>query len=295
MRPRVPGRDRHPRGAEEDRLTMYTGTNPYRPTRTEVLDVAVETPTIKTLKLRPQGGLRFRTGQFIELTVPGIGEAPFTPSSRPEIAETIEVSVMRVGRVTGQIHRITPGAVVGLRGPFGTGYPLEEFRGKELLVVGGGCGFAPLRSLMYELLRSSSDYGALHFRGGCRGPAEFLFREEIEGWGRRPDLDLALTVDEADKTWSGHVGVVTTILDGADVDCDRAIAVVCGPPVMMKFATARLLEMGFADERIYLSMERNMSCGIGKCGHCRLGPYYACQDGPVFRYDRIRDIPNIWD
>ena len=274
---------------------MYGGNNPYRPTRTEVLEVRPETPTIKTLKLKPDGGLSFRTGQFIELTVPGFGEAPFTPSSQPSVSETIEVTIMKVGRVTGRAHDLTPGTELGLRGPFGTGYPMEDLQGKDVLVVGGGCGFAPLRSLMYELFSRSAEFKSLHFRGGCRSPAEFLFRAEITEWTGRDDLDVVLTVDEGDDSWSGHVGVVTTILDGIDFEPSQGVAVVCGPPIMMKFATPKLLEMGFTEDNLYLSMEKNMSCGIGKCGHCRLGRYYTCMDGPVFRYDRIRDLPNIFD
>lgn len=274
---------------------MYESSNPYRPVRSEVLEVIEETPTIKTLKLKPAEPILFQTGQFVELTVPGAGEAPFTPSSRPEVQDILEVSVMRVGRVTERIHQLKPGEVVGLRGPFGTGYPLEEFAGKEVLVVGGGCGFAPLRSLMYELFRRSGELKKLLFRAGCRTPKEFLYKKEIDQWSRREDLDLVLTVDEGGDGWQGHVGLVTTILDDLPMDTAKGIAVVCGPPVMMKFVSMKLLELGFKKTSMYLSMEKNMSCGFGKCGHCRIGTYYACKDGPVFRFDRISGLPNIWD
>jgi NAD(P)H-flavin reductase len=274
---------------------MYNSANPYRPVRAEILDVLPETPTIKTLRLKPAESIGFETGQFIELTVPGAGEAPFTPSSRPSEQEVLEVSVMRVGRVTERIHRLGKGEVVGVRGPFGRGYPLEDFKDQEVLVVGGGCGFAPLRSLMYELFRRSGEFKKLLFRGGCKTPGDFLYRREIEGWGQRGDLDMVLTVDQGNGDWKGRVGVVTTILDDLAMDTARGIAVVCGPPVMMKYATRKLLELGFQPERIYLSMEKNMSCGIGKCGHCRIGASYACKDGPVFRYDRISGVPNLWD
>jgi len=274
---------------------MYKSKNPYRPIETKVLEVITETPTIKTLKLKPKEELSFATGQFIELTVPGVGEAPFTPSSRPSIKDVIEVTIMRVGKVTEAIHKLKRGDIVGLRGPFGTGYPLEEFKGKEVLVVGGGCGFAPLRSLMYEFFDRSGEFKALYFRGGCKTPRDFLYRKEIESWAKRDDLDVVLTVDEGDGEWKGRTGVVTTILDGLKMDTTKGIAVVCGPPVMMKFTTKKLLELGFKDKNIYLSMEKNMSCGLGKCGHCRIGTYYACKDGPVFRFDRIKNFPNIWD
>ena len=269
--------------------------NPYCPTRSEVLDVKTETPTIKSIKLKPDTAVSFETGQFIELTIPGIGEAPFTPSSTPSEKETLEISVMKVGKVTERIHTLNPGDIVGVRGPFGTGYPLDEFAGKEILVVGGGCGFAPLRSLMYELFDRSSQFKKLLFRGGCKTSADFLYREEISEWANRGDLDMELTVDIGDDGWNGHVGLVTTILDDMDMDTAGGIAIVCGPPVMMKFATTKILDLGFSDDRIYLSMEKNMSCGIGKCGHCRLGTYYACKDGPVFRFDKIRGFSHIWD
>jgi len=274
---------------------MYRSNNPYRPIRTAVLETIEETPTIMTLKLKPDEQISFETGQFIELTVPGAGEAPFTPSSEPSVEDALEVSVMRVGKVTEKIHSLKAGDVVGLRGPFGTGYPVDEFVGKELLVVGGGCGFAPLRSLMYELFRRSREFKKLLFRGGCRTSKDFLYRKQIEGWAKRDDLDMELTVDEGDGQWQGNVGVVTTILDDLKMDPSTGIAVVCGPPIMMKFATMKLLDLGFKKSNLYISMEKNMSCGFGKCGHCRLGTYYTCKDGPVFRYDKISDYPNIWD
>ncbi len=269
--------------------------NPYRPIRAEVKEVIVETPTIKTIRFKPDEPISFETGQFIELTISGVGEAPFTPSSRPSEKEEMEVTVMKVGKVTEAIHKLQKGDVIGARGPLGKGYPIEEFKNKEILVVGGGCGLAPLRSLMYEFFERSGQFKKLFFRGGCKIPKELLYRKEIEKWAKRGDLNLELTVDKADESWEGNVGVVTAILDSVDMDYKQGIAVACGPPVAMKFVTKKLLEMGFKDENIYLSMEKNMSCGIGKCGHCRIGTFYACQDGPVFTYSQIKDFPNIWD
>ena len=269
--------------------------NPYSSIRTEVLDVITETPTIKTLRLKPEQPIAFATGQFIELAVPGVGEAPFTPSSRPAVKEEMEVTIMRVGKVTEKIHELKKGDIVGLRGPLGKGYPVDSFAGKELLVVGGGCGFAPLRSLMYELFDRSGQFKKLFFRGGCKTPKEMLYRKEIAGWHDRKDLNIKLTVDKGDESWKGNVGVVTTVLDDIDMDYKNGIAIVCGPPIAMKFSTKKLLDLGFQDQNIYLSMEKNMSCGIGKCGHCRLGTYYACKDGPVFTYDQIKNFHEIWD
>jgi len=274
---------------------MYRSKNPYRPIKSEVMDVITETSTIKTIKIRPGEPIDFKTGQFIELTIPGVGEAPFTPSSRPAIKEMLEITVMKVGKVTEAIHNLKKGDIIGLRGPFGNGYPLDEFRGKEVLIVGGGCGFAPLRSLMYEFFDHEDEFKKLFFRGGCKTSKDFLYRKEIEEWAKRNNINLELTVDEVDSEWEWKVGVVTTILDDVDMDFANGVAIVCGPPIMMKYATKKLLEMGFRDKNIYLSMERNMSCGIGKCGHCRLGIYYTCKDGPVFRYDMIKNYPDIWD
>jgi NAD(P)H-flavin reductase len=211
------------------------------------------------------------------------------------VQDVFEVSVMRVGKLTRAIHELKVGDTIGVRGPMGNGYPLDHFRGKELLVMGGGCGFAPLRSLMYSLFDMSGQFKQLYFRGGCKNPSEFLYRREIESWGERKDLNLQLTVDKGDENWKGNVGLVLNILDNVQIDHKTAIAIVCGPPVMMKFGTKKLLEMGFQEDNIYLSMEKNMSCGIGKCGHCRIGTYYACKDGPVFTYSKIKMFPEIWD
>ncbi len=269
--------------------------NPYGLVEAEVEEMIRETPTISTVRMRPREAIPFEPGQFIQLTVPGSGEAPFTPSSHYAKTDLMDVSVMKVGRVTERIHALKPGDKVGLRGPFGSGYPLEDFKGHEVLVVGGGCGFAPLRALMYGLFDIVDDLKQLTFRGGCRTPSELVFHDEMENWKGRDDLNLRLTVDEGDEAWKGNVGVVTTILDDVSMDFPEAIGVVCGPPIMMKFATMKLLEMGFTEDHIYLSMEKNMSCAVGMCGHCRLGPYYCCTDGPVFQYSRIKGLAGIWD
>ncbi len=273
---------------------MNDGHNPYSPIKTEVIDSIIETPLIKTLRLKPQEPIAFAAGQFVELTIPGVGEAPFTPSSRPSDQESLYLTIMKVGKVTEAVHLLEKGDTVGLRGPLGTGYPLESFKDKEILVIGGGCGFAPLRSLMYTFFERSEEFKKLFFRGGCKSAKEFLYKDELQQWAERQDLDIQLTVDVGDESWKGHVGVVTTILDDVDMDYPNGVAIVCGPPIMMKFTTSKLAEMGFQDRNIYLSMERNMSCGIGKCGHCRIGTYYACYDGPVFSYDTIKPFPDLW-
>ena len=271
--------------------------NPYVPIEAEIREVVVETPTIKTLRLAPRQPMAFKTGQFMEVTVPGLGEAPFTPSSSPRVAEMLDFTVMNVGRVTGALHEMSPKGIVGVRGPFGKGYPLEEYAGKEVLIVGGGVGMAPLRSLFLSLVETIESYKRIVFCYGARTPDDIVYKDLImEEWPKiHPKVSVRLTVDRAGNGWKGNVGLVTTTLDGLDVDIKNSAAIVCGPPIMMKFATFKLLELGYKPEQIYVSMEKNMSCGVGKCGHCMLGCYYVCKDGPVFTYDKVKDVAAAWD
>ena len=270
--------------------------NPYNPIKSRLVDVIEESPTIKTFVFyNLNGGLSFETGQFVELQVPGLGEAPFTPSSNPAVKERFDITIMKAGKVTDRLHSIQKGVELGIRGPYGKGYPLNEFKGKEVYIVGGGVGLAPLRSLLLALLNTKEDYKKIIFRYGARTPNDIIYKNLVEDWKNGTDIDVKLTVDKADNLWKGNEGVVTTILDNKDVNIENAVGVVCGPPIMMKFATFKLVEMGFKDSQIYLSMEKNMSCGIGKCGHCRVGNFYCCKEGPVFTYDQIKDFPEIWD
>lgn len=274
------------------------GSNLYMPVPAKIEDIVEETSNIKTFFVRPETPIPFKAGEFVELTVPGLGEAPFTPSSSPAVTERMEMTIMRVGLVTERLHSMSPGDEVAIRGPLGQPYPLEKFYGKEVLIVGGGVGLAPLRALLFALFEEVDKYAKIIVRYGARTPSDIVYRKAVtEAWGRGDTLDVVLTVDHRDETWTGNEGVVTTILekDKLASDPENGVAVVCGPPIMMKFATLKLLELGYSPENIYLSMEKNMSCGVGKCGHCRIGPYYACKDGPVFSYDKIKDLPKIWD
>ena len=271
--------------------------NPYLPVPATIESIVAETPNIRTFRIRPAEPMPFRAGQFIELIVPGIGEAPFTPSSSPAVTDHMELTVMSVGRVTERLHALAVGDRVGVRGPLGQPYPLDDFAGRDVLIVGGGVGLAPLRALLFALFEEMSRYTRVMLRYGARTPADIVYKSDVaRAWGRG-DLDVALTVDRAADGWTGPVGVVTTILDRAQLApvAAQGVAVVCGPPIMMKFATLKLLDLGFDPSRIYLSMEKNMSCGFGKCGHCRLGPHYACKDGPVFTDEKVRGLPKIWD
>jgi NAD(P)H-flavin reductase len=268
------------------------------PIPTEIEGIVDETPTIKTFALRPVEPIPFEAGQFVQLTVPGIGEAPFTPSSSPSIAERMEITIVRVGRVTDALHGLSQGARVGLRGPLGQPYPLDAFRGRDIVIVGGGCGVGPLRALLFALFEHSERYGRILFRYGARTPEDLVYREACaRSWGLDDAVDVLVTVDEGDGDWHGRVGVVTEILDEKCFggDTSERVAALCGPPKMMQYTTQRLLDEGYAPERIFLSMEKNMSCGVGMCGHCRLGPYYVCTDGPVFCYADLVSHPRIWD
>lgn len=269
--------------------------NIYKPIEATIEDIIVETPTIKTLVLRPREPFEFRTGQFIELTLPGMGEAPFTPSSDPNVKERIDVTIMNVGRVTSLLHAVSNNTSVGIRGPYGKGYPLESFTGKDVLIVGGGVGLAPLRSLLLSLFAQISKYNKVVLRYGARTPQDIVYKKLIPQWSKKKKVNVVTTVDVGDDIWKGNVGLVTTILKDLPVDLKNAICIVCGPPIMMKFVTLKLLDLGFKPQDIYLSMEKNMSCGLGKCGHCRIGQYYACKDGPVFTYEQLQDIHDIWD
>ncbi|RLD18779.1 MAG: oxidoreductase [Caldiserica bacterium] len=268
--------------------------DPYKVIKAEVLDVKDETPEIKTFVLKPEIDFEFKAGQFIQFTVFGVGEAPFTPSSSQFEKEKLEVTIMRTGRVTEVIHRLKKGDRVGIRGPLGNGYPLEEFEGKNILIVGGGVGLAPLRALLLSLLHQRDKYGRILLLYGAKTPEDIVYKNEFSKW-KEKGVEVLRTCDNPDNSWKEKKGVVTCLFEDIKIRVDNFISVVCGPPIMMKFTTLKLLDIGFHPSKIYLSMEKNMSCGIGKCGHCALGKYFVCKDGPVFKYSEIKDIEGIWD
>jgi NAD(P)H-flavin reductase len=273
---------------------MQVNQNIYKPIQARLDKIIEESPEIKTFVLIPESEFSFRTGEFIELTINGIGEAPFTPSSSPLEKSKLEVTIMKAGYVTEKIHQLKEGEILGIRGPFGRGYPLEEFYGKEILILGGGCGFAPLRSLLYNLMAEKDKFKQVILCYGSKTPEDCIYKPFINELRNTEKFQVLRSVDRADETWTETVGVVTVLLDQINIEVEQSVAVVCGPPIMMKFGTIRLLEMGFPEINVYLSLEKNMSCGLGKCGHCMMGDYFVCKDGPVFRYDEIKELPDKW-
>lgn len=271
--------------------------NPYKVIPAQIYDVIQESPLIRTIRLKPEQPIPFRTGQFIELSIPGIGEGPFTPSSSHFISDVMDVTVMKTGFVTEYVHKTKVGDRVGLRGPYGTCYPLEKFEGKDLLILGGGCGLAPLRSLFLTLLAEVDKYKSITFLAGAKTPKDCIYKDQVTNWRQYPTVKFLRAVDvvPAGEQWDEEVCLVTKLLDKVKIDPANNPAIVCGPPIMMKFGTRDLLKSGYREENLYLSMEKKMYCGFGQCRHCVIGEYYACKDGPVFTYAQIKNEEAIWD
>jgi NAD(P)H-flavin reductase len=236
---------------------------------------------------------RFLPGQFNMLYVFGAGEVPISVSSDPGQPNRLAHTIRSTGRVTDAMGALRPGDVIGLRGPFGSPWPMSAARGGDLLIVGGGLGVAPVRPAIYQALRERDAYRRVVVLAGARAPEHMLFRDLLDGWHawmRNRRVELGLTVDVADDAWPYAEGVVTALFGGADIDPERTHAFVCGPELMMTFAVRGLLQLGVPADRIFLSMERNMQCAVRLCGHCQFGPAFVCTDGPVFRYDRVADL-----
>src|SRR5215471_17329894 len=253
-----------------------------RPAR--VLSRRRETAETITIALEPTGE-PWLPGQFNMLYAFGAGEIPVSISGDPGRPDRLVHTVRAVGMVSAALCRMRRGGWVGVRGPFGTGWPVAEARGRDVLVVAGGVGLAPLRPVVHALLRRRADFGRVTLLYGSRTPADLLFRRELERWARR--IDVLTTVDAAAPGWAGDVGVVTPLLRRAAFDPAGAVAMVCGPEVMMRFTLAELRRLGVPERATWISMERNMHCAVGLCGHCQLGPAFVCRDGPVFRADAV--------
>jgi NAD(P)H-flavin reductase len=269
--------------------------DPFIPEVYRVGNARRETRDIATLELHPLSGDRpaFLPGQFNMLYAFGIGEAAISLSGDPAARGGFIHTVRDVGAVSGAIARLAAGGVLGVRGPYGTAWPVDLAEGNDVVFVAGGLGIAPLRPAIYHVLTHRERYGRVVVLYGSRTQADILFRAEVERWRRRLDVEVLVTVDRGDATWRGDVGVVTRLIGRAGFDPHGVICMVCGPELMMRYTAVALHDAGVETDRVYLSMERNMKCAIGLCGHCQFGPDFVCKDGPVMRYDRIARILTV--
>jgi NAD(P)H-flavin reductase len=279
-----------------EETTLVASAHPMVPALYRVRRTRRETYDTFTIELDPPDGSRgsaFAPGQFNMLYAFGVGEVPISISGSPERPKSLIHTVRNVGAVSKAISLLKHGDPVGVRGPFGSSWPVEEGIGRDVVIVAGGIGLAPLRPALYSILARRKDYQRVSLLYGARTPEDLLYVKELEHWRGRLDLSVLVTVDRAMGDWRGAVGVVTTLIRRAAFDPGSALAMVCGPEIMMRFTIIELQKHGVQNDQIYISMERNMKCAVGFCGHCQLGPTFVCKDGPVFRYDRIRQFSEL--
>ena len=261
-----------------------------------VTDIRTDTPDVKTFRVvTPEGKIPFdhMPGQCAMLTIPGVGEAMFSITSSPTNTEYKEFSVKHCGMLTEALHAMEPGQEIGIRGPYGKPFPVDtEFKGKDLLFIAGGIGIAPLRSVINYVRAHREDYGHLDVLYGSRSADDLVdYQEMQQEWANEKDFSVYLTIDREQQGWEGHVGFVPSYLKEIGFK-PTSTAIICGPPIMIKFVLAGLVEMGFNKTQIYTTLELKMKCGVGKCGRCNIGSKYVCKDGPVFRFDEIDELPN---
>ncbi len=269
--------------------------NPYLPIPAVIRDIKPEAEETKTFTLSPgeqwtRAIPAFSPGQFVQVSAFGVGEAPISICSSPLNGDDLQISVRRAGKVTTALHESIVGDFIGLRGPYGNGWPLKKMTGRNILVVSGGIGMAPLRSLINAAIARRNQFGDIAVCYGARTPEGLMYRNEYSDW-TDSGVEVLLTVDVPTEQWKHDVGVVTKLLDKIKVSPENTIASVCGPPVMIKFASRRLRQLGYPSQNIYASLESMMRCGIGKCGHCHFGGKHVCLDGPIFSYDEILGLP----
>ena len=268
------------------------GTTPMTPVLARVQRRRRETDDTFTLELAPQGGRPwpFAPGQFNMLYLFGVGEVPISISGDPATPDVLLHTTREVGTVTGAMQQLRPGDYLGLRGPFGTFWPVDEAEGRDVIIVAGGIGLAPLRPVLYHLMTHRDRYNRVVILYGARTPDDILFQKDLGRWSSRLDVEVFATVDRATRRWRGSVGVITTLIPHAPIDPENSLVMVCGPEMMMHFTINELHRRGVGSDQIYVSMERNMKCAIGLCGHCQFGQHFVCKDGPVFRFDEIEDL-----
>lgn len=265
--------------------------NPYMPSIVKVKRVKRETHDTFTIDVDVKN-FRFMPGQF-NMLYTLVGEVPISISSDPANDGFISHTIRRVGYATDALCSVKAGDSIGLRGPFGSAWPIKEQEGNDVVVIAGGLGLAPLRSLIYYLLVNRARYGRVSLLYGAKTPRDMLYRHELARWRARFDLDVYIIVSRADSKWYGNVGVVTSLIPKLNVDPINASAFICGPEAMMRFAARELISLGFDSDTIFISMERNMKCALGLCGHCQFGPEFVCKDGPVFSYARVARLLSI--
>jgi len=269
--------------------------NVYLPHIAIIEKIIDETPTVRTFhfnfkdeELREE--FTFDPGQFAEVSVFGIGEAPFCISSSPTRSDHLEFTAQQVGRLTNALHRLSVGAEIGFRGPYGNSFPLDFLEGKNLVFVGGGIGLAPLRSLIWNVMDNRDKYKDIDIIYGARSPADLCFKYDLNTWDKDKAVNLSTTVDKGDESWTGREGFVPQVLEQVAPSPDNAVAIVCGPPIMIRFTFPVLEKLGFTPEQMITTLEKRMKCGIGKCGRCNIGNLYVCRDGPVFTYAQIKNF-----
>lgn len=269
--------------------------NPYRPWQARITSIIEITETEKLFEFRLideriREAFHHVPGQFVEVGIFGIGEAPISISSSPSKSGFFELCVRRTGQISNALHEMQCGDVVGIRGPFGRGFPFEEMKGHDILCVAGGLGIAPLRSLINNIHDERNEFGKVTIIYGAKTPQEIMFRDQFEMWRHRKDFDLHLTVDIPDESWDGEVGLVTKPFEHLELDARNTYGALCGPPIMYRFVIDEMRKKGISYDHIYVSFERHMKCGMGKCGHCQIGHQYVCIDGPVFNYWEAKNI-----
>ncbi len=264
----------------------------YLPVMAEIKKVErmSELETLYTIALPDGAELGHKPGQFVELSIFGVGEAPFSISSSPTQRGVFELGVRKVGMLTDVLAKMVPGQKVGIRGPFGNGIDLEKFKGKDVLIVAGGIGLVPMRSMINYVIDNRQDFGKLHIVYGSRSDSELLFTDELAAWTADAGIDYHVTVDNGSPEWTGKTGVITTLVPALELDLNNTVCCICGPPVMYRFALMALKSKGLAEQNIFMSLERRMKCGVGKCGHCQINHSYVCHDGPVYHYPEIKSL-----
>lgn len=271
--------------------------NVYLPDMATIQEVIQESPTIKTFRVTLNNEARmrefaFEPGQVGQVSVIGVGESTFVINSPPTRKDYLQFSVMKVGELTAHLHKMKAGDQIGVRAPLGNAFPYESMKGKDIVFIGGGIGMAPLRTLMLYMLDNRADYGNITLLYGARSPSDMAFSYEVKEWLERKDMQTVLTVDNGTPDWPHKVGLIPNILKEINPSPENAVAVTCGPPIMIKFTVQALQELGFSDDQVVTTLEKRMKCGVGICGRCNIGSSYVCKDGPVYTLAQLKQLPN---